>query len=90
MLCDNWRRSVEDNYNARKSARRRLTMFLQVNNVNLRGATHNDAAQALKNANGNVNLVLQHRPDGSHSLFLLIYIAIYVTICSSRAQSLLS
>uniref|UniRef100_A0A914V4F3 PDZ domain-containing protein n=1 Tax=Plectus sambesii TaxID=2011161 RepID=A0A914V4F3_9BILA len=34
--------------------------LLQVNNVNLRGATHNDAAQALKNANGNVNLVLKH------------------------------
>jgi hypothetical protein len=42
-----------------------LTIISQVNNVNLRGASHGDAAQALKNANGNVTLVLQHRPDGS-------------------------
>ena len=46
-----------------------LTLFspalvLQVNNTDLQTATHEQAAQTLKNAGSEVTLVVQYRPEG--------------------------
>ncbi|XP_055682471.1 disks large 1 tumor suppressor protein isoform X4 [Lutzomyia longipalpis] len=42
---------------------KRGDQLLSVNGVNLRNATHEDAAQALKNSGPNVTLVAQYRPE---------------------------
>lgn len=42
---------------------KRGDQLLSVNGVNLKSATHEDAAQALKNAGGTVTLVAQYRPE---------------------------
>lgn len=43
---------------------------LQVNGVDLRTATHEQAAAALKNAGQTVTLVAQYRPEGEYKTFL--------------------
>lgn len=42
---------------------------LQVNGVDLRSATHEQAAAALKNAGQTVTLVAQYRPEGEYKAF---------------------
>lgn len=39
-------------------------VFKQVNGVNLRNATHEQAAAALKRAGQSVTIVAQYRPEG--------------------------
>ena len=41
-----------------------LLLSLQVNNTDLQTATHEQAAQTLKNAGSEVTLVVQYRPEG--------------------------
>lgn len=45
-------------------------VLLQVNGVNLRNATHAEAARALKDAVNPISLTLQYRPQGFH---LILY-----------------
>lgn len=42
---------------------KRGDQLMSVNGVNLKSATHEEAAQALKNAGGTVTLVAQYRPE---------------------------
>lgn len=42
----------------------RCGLFAQVNGVNLRNATHEQAAAALKRAGQSVTIVAQYRPEG--------------------------
>lgn len=48
----------------------------QVNGVDLRMATHEQAAAALKNAGQTVTIIAQYRPDGKtsaiHNTFLIL------------------
>lgn len=44
----------------------------QVNGVDLRYATHEQAAAALKNAGQTVTIVAQYRPEGNTSVTLLV------------------
>lgn len=41
-----------------------LPVLLQVNGVNLRNATHEQAAAALKRAGQTVTIIAQYRPEG--------------------------
>lgn len=45
---------------------------LQVNGIDLRGATHEQAAAALKGAGQTVTIVAQYRPEGKCPLLLLV------------------
>lgn len=42
--------------------------LLQVNGVNLRNATHEQAAAALKRAGQTVTIIAQYRPEGKAAL----------------------
>ena len=44
----------------------------QVNGVDLRMATHEQAAAALKNAGQTVTIIAQYRPDGKATLILYL------------------
>lgn len=46
--------------------------LLQVNGVNLRNATHEQAAAALKRAGQTVTIIAQYRPEGEAILFNII------------------
>lgn len=43
----------------------RAALFPQVNGVNLRNATHEQAAAALKRAGQTVTIIAQYRPEGT-------------------------
>lgn len=58
---------------------RKGDVLMEVNGVNLRNATHREAAEALKNAMNPVTLVLQYRPQG-------IYRNIYFFNSNSNTQ----
>jgi hypothetical protein len=45
-----------------------IWFYLQVNSVDLRAASHEQAAAALKNAGQAVTIVAQYRPEGSKIL----------------------
>lgn len=56
--------------------------MLQVNGVNLRNATHAEAARALKEAMNPVSLTLQYRPQGIIlSMFDLQHSKKFLTFC---------
>lgn len=42
-----------------------LSILMQVNGVNLRNATHEQAAAALKRAGQTVTIIAQYRPEGT-------------------------
>lgn len=46
--------------------------LLQVNGVNLRNATHEQAAAALKRAGQTVTIIAQYRPEGEAMLLNII------------------
>lgn len=48
-------------------------IFLQVNGVNLRNATHEQAAAALKRAGQTVTIIAQYRPEGN-AVFSILYL----------------
>lgn len=49
----------------------------QVNGVNLRNATHEQAAAALKRAGQTVTIIAQYRPEGSVALSVCIHDVCY-------------
>uniref|UniRef100_A0A8C6WHE4 Discs large MAGUK scaffold protein 4 n=1 Tax=Neogobius melanostomus TaxID=47308 RepID=A0A8C6WHE4_9GOBI len=53
----------------RGELRKRSTLWLQVNGVDLRYATHEQAAAALKNAGQTVTIYAQYRPEVEYSRF---------------------
>lgn len=50
----------------------KITFDLQVNSVDLRTASHEQAAAALKNAGQAVTIVAQYRPEGNKILDVFI------------------
>lgn len=48
-------------------------IFLQVNGVNLRNATHEQAAAALKRAGQTVTIIAQYRPEGN-AVFSILHL----------------
>lgn len=50
-----------------------VLIFLQVNGVNLRNATHEQAAAALKRAGQTVTIIAQYRPEGN-AVFSIQYL----------------
>lgn len=49
-----------------------LPDLLQVNGVNLRNATHEQAAAALKRAGQTVTIIAQYRPEGEAVRFIIL------------------
>ena len=45
-----------------------VSLSMQVNGIDLRGATHEQAAAALKGAGQTVTIIAQYRPEGEYQL----------------------
>ena len=57
--------------------------LLQANGTDLRSATHEQAAAALKSAGETVEMMAQYKPNGIYSIsifYLFIYLIIYLFI----------
>lgn len=52
-------------------------VWSQVNGVNLRNATHEQAAAALKRAGQTVTIIAQYRPEGKVSL--IVHLMMFIT-----------
>ena len=65
-----------------------MLVSLQVNGIDLREATHEQAAAALKGAGDTVEIVAQYRPEGSYKIFCKIISPIY--ICTRQFLHILS
>ncbi|KPP77911.1 hypothetical protein Z043_102630 [Scleropages formosus] len=62
--------------------------IVSVNGVDLRTATHEQAAAALKNAGQTVTIVAQYRPEGEYITELTLHIKIHLIYCTSTPYRL--
>lgn len=66
-----------------------VCVYMQVNGIDLRGATHEQAAAALKGAGQTVAIVAQYRPEGEWRTALVTYQCSdenYSLICPSHSD----